>query len=305
MTKVDDVLKTGVFSRWRVLRRSGTKCNSNGYPFVVCKCSCGTIKDVRARDLLNGSSKSCGCRLSENLKSRNGDTNHRLFNTWSLMRIRCNEVNNGAYRYYGGVGIKVCERWDDNEEGFHNFLEDMESTFTEGLTLDRIDSGRGYSKGNCHWATKKQQANNLKSNKMLTVEGLTMTCSEWASLIGVNPKSLGSKLRREKIDSIGFDFKLPPIRNVYLYKGEVINTIFELIDRVMNDNPLATRHSYRSDKSAYMVKYNVKIMFLEERRTLEEVYNYLVHEDLNPEWVPEDSLYIKGKYKFYLEEELV
>lgn len=37
------------------------------------------------------------------------------------------------------------------------FLEDMESAYSNGLTLERKDSSRGYEPGNVVWATWQQQ----------------------------------------------------------------------------------------------------------------------------------------------------
>lgn len=304
MTKLQDVLSIGKFSEWIVLEKSHTRCGSGYFPFVVCECSCGTVKDVRIRDLLNGRSKSCGGKKHNCIGSRDGDTNHRLFNTWSMMRVRCNNPKYKSYKNYGALGIKVCKEWEDNESGFRNFLNDMESSYQEGLTLDRIDSSEGYSKENCHWATRKQQANNCKSNSLFTIQGLTMSCGEWASLVGITTSCMNAIVRRYSQKSAGLDFKLPPHKTVYHYKGERILTVQDLIERVKIDNPSATRHSYSLSKDLYMTRNNVKVEVLGDQRSLEEVYKYLTEESYNPDWVPEDSLYIKDKYKYYEKEDV-
>lgn len=45
-----------VFGRWTVLRRSSKQ---SGY--IVCRCECGTEKEVLYSSLIKGKSKSCGC----------------------------------------------------------------------------------------------------------------------------------------------------------------------------------------------------------------------------------------------------
>ena len=67
---------------------------------------------------------------------------------------RCTNKNHPQFADYGGRGITVSERW---LRSFYAFLEDM-GRRPDGMSLDRINNDRGYYKGNCRWATPKQQA---------------------------------------------------------------------------------------------------------------------------------------------------
>lgn len=80
------------------------------------------------------------------------------YNSWMMMRARCNTPSAAGYAYYGGRGISVCARWDS----FTAFLEDMGPKPGPSYTLDRKDPDGDYTPENCRWATKKEQHDNRR-----------------------------------------------------------------------------------------------------------------------------------------------
>ena len=63
-------------------------------------------------------------------------------NAWHSMIQRCHNPKNPSYERYGQRGIFVCDEW---RYDFDRFYEDMYPR-PEGMTIDRIDNNKGYSK---------------------------------------------------------------------------------------------------------------------------------------------------------------
>lgn len=111
------------------------------------------------------------------------------------MRGRCINPNDKSYPYYGGRGIQVCQEWLNN---FDQFYEDMGDR-PNGMTLDRIDSNKGYSPENCQWVMASAQQGNQRRTVKITHEGLTLTMTEWAKKLGVPYYTLWNRLRAHKM----------------------------------------------------------------------------------------------------------
>jgi hypothetical protein len=75
------------------------------------------------------------------------------------MKARCGRRSDIGWAYYGGRGIKVCERWSGS---YANFLADMGQRPGREYTIHRKDNDRGYEPGNCVWATMEEQMSHLK-----------------------------------------------------------------------------------------------------------------------------------------------
>lgn len=181
------------FGRWAVEARSHT--NTHGHRCYHCVCDCGGRGVVSGSALRSGTSRSCGClrrELSSTRWKNHGLSGHRLFAIWRGMIGRCHNPKSQAYVGYGGRGIFVCERWQAPAA----FIADMDPSFTEGMTLDRINNEAGYSPENCRWADRREQAFNRRSNTAITFDGRTQAVFEWAKEIGIPPRTLWARIKQ-------------------------------------------------------------------------------------------------------------
>lgn len=178
-----------VFGRWTVLRRTGS--DKRGELLWLCRCSCGNESSLTGSSLRSGNSVSCGCYQKDHPSQRkHGASRTRLYGAWKAMIRRCENANTGAYKDYGARGIRVCERW---RHSFENFLSDM-GPRPKGHSIERKNNDGNYEPSNCHWAPSKDQANNTRANRVLSIHGETKTLTQWSEKSGVRVGTIWKRL---------------------------------------------------------------------------------------------------------------
>ena len=118
------------------------------------------------------------------------------YTAWLNMKRRCSPDHERRDRYFDR-GIKVCPEW---ELSFESFIRDMGPRPGPGYSVEREDNDRGYEPGNCIWATTKQQSSNRSSNRMLTIDGVTKTMSDWSLESGTRVGTIWARKERNWTD---------------------------------------------------------------------------------------------------------
>jgi len=191
------------FGRLVVKQRDDDYVSPKGYHATnwICECDCGNTVVVRKCNLTSGASTSCGCkRVDEPNRTTHGQKHTRLYGIWLGMKDRCSNPSTQCYKDYGGRGIYVCEEWEQSFVEFYTWS--YEHGYSDGLTIDRIDNDGPYAPDNCRWADTFQQANNRRTNRLITYNGETKTIAEWSRETGIKYNKL-----YERINKCGWDIE--------------------------------------------------------------------------------------------------
>lgn len=198
-----------ITNQWVFVRKS----DRTGYGWYRCSCPARTEREQRNHDVTSGHTKSCGCQMAQSVSIRltkHGHTHKGKksteYRTWRSMYGRCHNPRHMYYHNYGGRGITVCERWRDS---FAVFLADMGLKPSTKHSIDRIDNDKGYEPGNCRWATRKQQARNSRTARIISYAGRSQCVAAWAEELKIPCYILNGRLARGWSDA---DVVSRPIR---------------------------------------------------------------------------------------------
>lgn len=114
------------------------------------------------------------------------------YEVWHSIKQRCNNPKDKGYKNYGGRGITVCTEWNKSFIVFFNHVGHRPSPTH---SIDRIKNNGNYEPGNVRWATIQEQHNNYRQNHNISLHGWTMTLTQWARFVGINPLTLSGRIK--------------------------------------------------------------------------------------------------------------
>lgn len=181
------------FGKLIVLKYYSIALNGGGSNWL-CACDCGNTVICLSNRLRRGLVNSCGCISKEITIKRNykhGLANSKLYRVYRAMISRCLNKKNKSYKYYGGRGIKVCDRW---LESFENFYEDMGNKYSNGLSIDRIDVNGDYCPENCKFSNSIEQARNKTDNILIEYNNDKKILKDWADYYNLSYKAVWARI---------------------------------------------------------------------------------------------------------------
>lgn len=142
------------------------RSNKHGKRYHRYRCDCGVEKEIIRSEVRSGNTSSCGC-FQRDSRRTHGKCGAPSYLSWHAMKARCKGRGvESTRRRYEQRGISYDPTW----ETFEGFYADMGDR-PPGLTLDRIDNDKGYSKENCRWTSRAIQARNVTTRRATNKSG--------------------------------------------------------------------------------------------------------------------------------------
>jgi hypothetical protein len=110
---------------------------------------------------------------------------------------RCYNKTNNRYKYYGGRGIEVCDRWLEIDNGLKNFIDDMGKRPSQKYSIERIDNNKNYCPENCKWIPNEYQNKNRSNSIFLTFNDKTQSVKDWSIELNINQSTIYNRLRNQ------------------------------------------------------------------------------------------------------------
>lgn len=126
-----------------------------------------------------------------------GLSKDRFYLIFGNLYRRCNSPKNNRYYRYGDRGIN-CE-WNNFDEFkkdmYKSYLNHCKKFGIKNTQIDRIDTNGNYSKNNCKWSTKLEQARTRSNTLKITINGKTKSLREWCNIKNKKYKTIFYRIK--------------------------------------------------------------------------------------------------------------
>lgn len=150
--------------------------------------------------------ETCGKGCKDNGCTTHSHSGTPLYICWNNIRLRCDKPSNKAYKYYGAKGISYPAEWNT----FEGFFKDMGMSYREGLTIDRKDKDKDYSKANCRWVSfdVNRTKDRIKTVNQYTMDGVFVasfpSTAEAGRKTGIRNQSIARAARGDRPHGEGY-----------------------------------------------------------------------------------------------------
>lgn len=165
----------------------------------IWRCDCGATCEKVGTEVRKahrrGQTPNCGCLtlgIQRDNQTSHGMSQSPAYAVWRSMKARCSNPTHGAWKNYGGRGIRVCDEW---LRSFEAFWRDMGPTYRPGFELDRRDNNAGYNAANCRWVMRVTNSNNRRTSKMVKTPDGTMSVAEASRLYGIGKSTIHYRIK--------------------------------------------------------------------------------------------------------------
>lgn len=232
------------FGKWTVIEYLGREKGKD--MMFKCKCECGKEQSIKHSNLIRGLSTQCkSCSVT-----KHGYRYTRLYGVWKHMIKRCYNKNDKDYKWYGALGVTVCDDWKNDFTTFHDWAYSTgydENAKKGECTLDRINTYGNYEPSNCKWSTMWEQNVNQRKRSTNTTgyTGISLGRGKinlWVAVICINYKTiyLGAYKTQKEALAVRNSFiianNLP--YKIQEYRGEL---------KIVNDEQIKTQEEWKKE----------------------------------------------------------
>lgn len=139
------------YNRWTILKFDHM---DKAVPKALCLCKCGTRVIRSLQSVVSGSTRSCGCLCSDLNKTGYGEISGQFWRRTKSSAAKRGKGFSISIKYAWGLFLKQNKRCSLTGVNLI-FVSDGNNLRNQTASLDRIDSSKGYIKGNVQWVHKR------------------------------------------------------------------------------------------------------------------------------------------------------